>query len=422
MDMTRGLKPPKMLTMSKTAKKADIVISGGGIAGLTLAVLLGNAGLTIHLVEPAPPAALKDTKPSARTVALMQSSCNILKETGVWPYIEHHANPMTAMRIIDDTAPDGRRIETEFESSDINQAQFGFNIPNSILRAALFDLVKKSKNITVHETALAHYNIDHHACIELKNETHINASLLVGTDGRNSKVRELAKIPSKVKNYNQSAITCLISHSRSHNNTATEFHRPSGPLAFVPMRGNRCAIVWVEPTDTVQDILRLKKQDFIALLQDKSMGMLGALDLESTPESWPLASIKADTLIAPRVALAAEAAHVMSPVTAQGLNLSLRDIAALAETIIDAARAGIDIGSLSVLKNYDRRRRLDIKTRVLGVDSMNSIIKTDYTLLQGLRRTGLRTVSSITPFRKIAMRQGLAPDMDSGRLARGLPL
>ena len=403
-----------MSSKTKIAK-ADVIISGGGVAGLALAALLGQAGLDIHVIDPAPPQPLKDTAPSARTVALMQSSMNVIKSTGIWDKISEHANKLRTMRIIDGN---GDEIDTYFEANDIGLPQFGYNIPNSILRAALYEVVRKLPSITWHSDALVNYSVDSAVHVELSKQT-ITASLLVGVDGKKSKVRQIAGIECNIKDYDQSAITCIVAHSRSHNDTATEFHRPAGPLAFVPLPGNRSSVVWIEPKERAEQIIRLRKNEFTTALQDAGNSILGALELQSTPEAWPITSLKADQLTAPRAAIAAEAAHVMSPVTAQGLNLSLRDIAALAETIVDAARAGLDIGSETVLNKYERRRIPDIRTRVFGVDSMNTIIKTEFGFIRGLRRSGLKTVSSVPPLKKFAMRHGLAPDIDAGRLMKG---
>ncbi len=396
--------------------KCNLIISGGGVAGLVLAALLGKAGLDVHIIDPAPPKPLAETTLSARTVALMQSSINVMQGTGIWDKISEHANPLRAMRIIDDN---GDVIDTDFEANDIGLPQFGFNIPNSILRAALYEAVTQLKSVTWHSDTLATYHVDNNVIVELTNGGQIEASLLIGVDGKKSRVREIAGIDCKIKDYGQSAITCIVDHSRSHNDTATEFHKPAGPLAFVPLPGNRSSVVWIETKDKAEQLIKLRKNDFLAALQDASNGILGALDLQSNPECWPISSLRSDRLTAPRVALAAEAAHVMSPVTAQGLNLSLRDIAALAETIVDAARAGLDTGSEIVLNRYERRRIPDIKTRIFGVDNMNDLIKTEFGFIRGLRRSGLKTVSSIEPLKKFAMRHGLAPDIDSGRLTKG---
>jgi 2-octaprenyl-6-methoxyphenol hydroxylase len=188
------------------------------------------------------------------------------------------------------------------------------------------------------------------------------------------------------------------------------------------MDGNTSSVVWIEPSERADKFMRLKKDEFTQALQEQAHNMLGAILLESNPECWPLRTLKAKRLTAPRAVLMAEAAHVLSPITAQGLNLSLRDVAALAETIVDAARAGLDIGSTSVLNTYENRRRVDINTRVFGVDGMNKIVSTNRDALKGLRRAGLKTLDSITPLKKIAMRIGLAPEIDNGRLAKGQKL
>jgi 2-octaprenyl-6-methoxyphenol hydroxylase len=180
--------------------------------------------------------------------------------------------------------------------------------------------------------------------------------------------------------------------------------------------------VWIEKNDRAEALIKLKRNEFIAALQDASQDILGTLTLDSSPQSWALKSLEARDIIAPRLALMAEAAHAMSPITAQGLNLSLRDVGALAEIIIDAARAGIDIGAQSILQQYRRRRLLDIQTRVMGVDGMNSLVSTDYNFIKRVRRGGLKAVAGISPLKKFAAHQGLAPDMDAGRLMRGLPL
>ena len=181
-------------------------------------------------------------------------------------------------------------------------------------------------------------------------------------------------------------------------------------------------VVWIEPGARADEFMRLKKNEFTQALQEQTKDILGAIQLESNPECWPLKTLKAKSLTAPRAVLMAEAAHVISPITAQGLNLSLRDVAALAETLVDAARAGLDIGSASVLHRYERRRRVDINTRVFGVDGMNKIVSNDANAVKGLRRAVLKTLDHAGPLKKMAMRAGLAPEIDAGRLAKGQKL
>lgn len=403
-------------------KQTDILIIGGGAAGLTLAGLLGPSGLDICIVDPYPPQSVKKTaaEPSSRTVALMNSSLNVLRQAGIWEQIAPFSNPLEAMRIIDNSRPVEEPVEVEFPASDIGLEQFGYNIPVPVLRAALFENVKAQKNIRILKTSLKSFETnDNGVQAHFENGKSVQARLIVGADGRSSTVREMAGIETSRKNYDQVAITCLINHSRNHQNISTEFHYPAGPTAFVPLPGNQSAIVWVERPERAQEILALGKEAFETTLQERSNDLLGGITLETKLQSWPLCTITAKSLTAQRCALIAEAAHVMSPITAQGLNLSLRDVAALAEEIMDGARLGLDIGSTSILKAYEKRRRVDIETRVFGVDHMNRIVSTDHKLFKHLRRAGLQSLDTLPPVKTLAMHVGLAPQMDMGRLAKG---
>lgn len=400
--------------------KVDLVISGGGIAGLSLALLMAGIGLDVHVIDPVDPAKLSAPKPSGRTVALMNSSANILRTAGL-NAPENIGNPLSMMRIIDKSIAGAHEQISEFESADIGLEQFGFNIPNNVLHHALFDLAKSHKAITLHCPAkLEHYIIENGGCIvTLDNGKTLITPLLVGADGRKSAVRALAGIKADEHNYGQSAMTFIINHSRAHNNAATEFHYPSGPLALVPLQGNQSSVVWVEKTEKAEDLIRLKKQELENLFNDKTNSILGGATLETGVESWPLCSIKAQKLTAPHVAVIAEAAHVMSPITAQGLNLSLRDVAALAEVLADGARAGLSLGDPVLLARYERRRSLDYQTRTLGVDGMMRLVSNDILPLQAARRTGFKVLDAIAPLKHFAMRHGLAPTLDQGRLALG---
>ena len=237
----------------------------------------------------------------------------------------------------------------------------------------------------------------------------VNADLVVGADGRRSTVREWAGINAAQKDYGQSAITCVISHSQSHDDTSTEFHRTGGPCAFVPCGDNTSAVVWVEKTDDANEFLKLPRAAFISALQERSRGILGQIDMIVDPVSWPLMTLKADRLIAPKIALIAEAAHVLSPIGAQGLNISLRDVEVLANTVLKAVKAGRDIGSMNVLKTYERRRHRDVTSRHFGVNMLNQMVANDNVILREMRRFGLRAIKYAGPLRKLLMKEGLAP-------------
>lgn len=404
----------------RTEFQADLIIVGGGVAGLTLTKLMGDFGLHVHLVEPYPPKAFSDTSASGRTVALMQTSLNILKGTGLKGFCDAYGTPLNMMRLYDDSVPGQKPVISEFDAFDIGLDYFGLNIPNSLLRARLYEDVTACKGVTVHTCALQGFEaLENCVTARLENGDILNAPLIVGADGRSSIVREQAGIKVQKRVYDQSALTFIMNHSRSHNNISTEFHRPGGPFALVPMQGNQCSVVWVEKTADTETLMRLPKDAFENALQKATNNILGGVTLETTPKSWPLCAVKAKDLIAARTALIAEAAHVMSPITAQGLNLSLRDVASLAEELVQAARVGSDLGSRTILKRYAGRRSLDIGTRFAGVNGLNQIVSNDLLPVKDLRRAGLKMMERFSPLKQGAMRIGLAPSFDQGPLARG---
>jgi 2-octaprenyl-6-methoxyphenol hydroxylase len=407
---------------TKARNDADIIISGAGVAGLALSALLARAGLTVALIDadPPPPNA-EEYKPSGKTAALLTGSLNILRQAGIAPDLESHGTPLRTMRIMDDSREGQPLVSVEFHAADIGKEAFGLNVPNNILRRALYEKVRQTPNIRHYTGMRLATAAFHTGFVEAKLEDGqvLKGSVLVGADGRNSSVRSLAGIEAKTRDYGQTAITCLLSHTKPHNNISTEFHRPGGPFTFVPMAGNRCSLVWVEKTEDAKTFLSMKKQAFVQAVQDRSAGILGEISLESSPESWPLIMLSAENVIAPRCALTAEAVHVMSPIGAQGLNLSLRDVAALAETLVDAARLGEDIGSDSVLTRYARRRNLDIKTRVGGIDGLNRLVANDVAAIKDLRRAGLKGLESIPALKSFVMAQGLSPSLEDGRLING---
>jgi 2-octaprenyl-6-methoxyphenol hydroxylase len=414
--------------MTKTKNlTGDLIVCGGGIAGLTFAVLMADLGLEVHLIEPSPPKSLELQTPSGRTIALMNSSLNILRAAGIKPQqLEAIGAPLKAMRIIDKSLADRADQISDFEAADIQLEQFGLNIPNNLLHAALFARAQTFKTLHLHCPAkLFDYKIEKtkpHLTARLEDGTTITAALLIGADGRRSLVRAIAGIKTKEKPYGQTAMTFILNHSKSHLNIASEFHYPAGPLALVPLQGNQSSVVWVEKTPRAEELIRLKKQDFEAHLRDKIGDVLGGVTLETGVESWPLCSITAEKLTAPHIALIAEAAHVMSPITAQGLNLSLRDVAALAEIIADGARGGIALHDTALLARYECRRKLDITSRTAGVDGMMRLVSQDIAPLKILRRGGFKALDALPFAKKIAMRAGLSPQIDSGRLAAGQAL
>ncbi len=389
-------------------------ISGAGVPGLTLAILLGQAGLRVAVADAAPLPGAPDTLPPAarnRTSAFMKGSVNILARTGAWADCLEEGAPLCRLSILDRhrTRRD-EKLRVDFQARDIGLAEFGVNMPNEILRAALVKRARKIANITL----LAPAALDEievmaqQVAITLATGQVFTAALAVGADGRHSKLRERAGIAFKTQDYDQAALTCLFHHSRPHENTSLEFHYPGGPFTTVPLPGNTSSLVWVERGMDADALMRLRKAEFTATLQKRTEGLLGRVSLATAPSCWPLISCAADRLTAPRVALMAEAAHVLHPMGAQGLNLSLRDAAALAELIIEAKQLGLDPGSTTLLDRYERARHLDIQGRRHGTDMLARLLVRDNPLAQDARRAGLKLVDSFFPLKAMIMKKGLA--------------
>jgi 2-octaprenyl-6-methoxyphenol hydroxylase len=364
-------------------KKSKVTIMGAGVPGLSLAIILADNDVDVTLVDKNRLPTSEDIKPSARTVALMNGSLDVLKRANVWAEFEIQSTRLATLSVIDDSHfPRGMddMVREDFKASELDLAEFGYNIPLLPLTVALADKAKSYDNITIM------YGID----IDQEHDVIANADLIVGADGRRSTVREWAGINAAQKDYGQSAITCVISHSCPHDETSTEFHRTGGPCAFVPCGDNTSAVVWVEKTNDADEFLKLPRTAFISALQDRTRGILGQIDMIVDPVSWPLMTLKA-------------------PIGAQGLNISLRDVDVLANTILKGVKAGRDIGSMDVLKTYERRRLRDVTSRHFGVNMLNQMVANDNVILREMRRFGLRAIKYAGPLRKFLMQEGLAP-------------
>lgn len=398
-------------------KTRDVIISGGGIPGLILGCLLGQAGFDVAVIEPSPLLAPEKIKPSARTAALMNDSLAILDQAGVWQHIKNSATDLRTMSIID------HGVRADFSAAEIGQTRFGCNIVNAPLQAYAAQKFREVGDI--YQSSLQTYCIENdRVSATLENSDTLTASLLIGADGRNSRVRHIAGITVRDHDYEQMAITALFDHTLPHNFISTEFHRPGGPFTLVPMPGNSSSLVWLEPTARAEELLKLSKRDFEQQLQDMSEGLLGELTLSSTPTAWPLRMMKAHDVTGERIVLIAEAAHVISPIGAQGMNLSLRDVKALTDILIHARDSGLDFGSAATLDKYARARAADTNFRVTGTHALNQLVASDNPVIASLRRAGLQAVSSFSPLRRLAIQKGLtggdADDQDkiSGRTTR----
>lgn len=395
-----------------TRISTDILISGGGVAGLTAAAAFGSAGFRVICVDPEPPiTAMEAEGADLRTTAFLQPSIPVLEAAGLWSRLEPHAAPLQVMRIIDagGEVPEPR-ITKDFNAADISDLPFGWNLPNWLLRREMVARLAELPNVDFRPgTGTARVMTrEAEALVTLSDGTRVSARLVVAADGRNSVVRQAAGIPARTTRYGQKALAFAVTHPIPHGNVSTEIHRSGGPFTLVPLPerdGLPCsAIVWMEEGPEVARLAALPVAEFEAAMNERSCHILGPLTLVSRRTVWPIISQLAERMSAERVALIAEAAHVVPPIGAQGLNMSLAD---LRELLALCQAAPDDIGSARMLDTYHRKRHLEVQARVTGIDALNRASMMGDQGLRDLRAAALNALYSVAPVRKTLMRAGL---------------
>ena len=387
----------------------DIVISGGGVAGLTAAAAFGTAGFHVTIIDPMPPVTARDAAGSdLRTTAFLQPAQAFLETAGLWDKLAEHASALRVMRIVD--AGTDANVTRDFDAADISDKPFGWNLPNWLLRREMVARLAELPNVDFRTDVgfadmLARSN---EIIVTLTDTSQISAKLLIGADGRASTVRKVAEIDAKVMRYGQKAVTFAVTHAAPHDNVSTEVHRSGGPFTLVPLPdhdGQPCsAVVWMEKGAEAVRLSQLTPEAFEAAANDRSAYLYGPLKLASRRTVWPIVSQIADQITAPRTALVAEAAHVMPPIGAQGLNMSLRDVSCL----LDLACAEPEhLGGPAMLDAYARKRHADMKLRIKGIDALNRASIAGHPTLQALRSKGIEALYGIAPVRKTLMQLGL---------------
>lgn len=383
----------------------DILIIGGGVAGLTATAAFAAAGFDTICVDRAPVAAgASDT----RTTAFLRPAVELLTEIGVWPKIAGEIAPLNLMRLIDagGEANEAREI-ADFDAGEIAEPPFGWNVANTAIRAALTErLAELPRAALAHETALEALTPRRDRMIaRLSDGGTVGARLVVGADGRDSAVRRMAGIGVRRHSYAQKALVFTVVHDEPHLGLSTEIHRAGGPFTLVPMPDRdgerRSSVVWMERAAEAARLADMPQAAFERAANERSLGVLGPLRLASGRQLWPMISLLADRLTAPRVALIAEAAHVVPPIGAQGLNMSLGDIALLR----DRAQGG-DPGLAEALAAYQRRWP-ELAARVAGIGALNIAAMAEAQPLRDLRRAGLGLIARAAPLRRTAMRWGM---------------
>ncbi|MCZ0960409.1 UbiH/UbiF family hydroxylase [Paracoccus benzoatiresistens] len=390
-------------------QRIDILVSGGGIAGLIAAAAFGAEGFSVLCVDPAPPVTDEAaTGADLRTTAFLTPSVARLARIGLWDRLLPYATPLQVMRIVDaGGATPAARLIRDFDAAEIGDQPFGWNLPNWLLRREISARLAGMENVRFQPgTGTAGVlPRDTGAIVTLTDGGRVQARLLVGADGRDSPVRQALGIGVRTFRYGQKALAFAVTHEQPHRNVSTEIHRSGGPFTLVPLPdrdGKACsAVVWMESGPEVARLATLPLDAFEAELNARSAGVLGQLSLVTRLTQWPIISQIADRFSGPRTALIAEAAHVVPPIGAQGLNMSLADLSAL----LDLSRD--NPGDAASLDAYNRARRPEAYARLLGIDALNRASQAGARPLRDLRAAALGGLYGIAPVRRLMMRAGL---------------
>jgi 2-octaprenyl-6-methoxyphenol hydroxylase len=388
--------------MCASTISSDAIVVGGGPAGLVTAIALARRQARVTLLAPQPPFA------DRRTTALLGSSVDILKEIGVWDAIETKAAPLQKLRLVDGTRRLVRAPEVLFDSTEIGLDAFGYNIANQELLGVLHETISTLPNIHVIEKPAVRIAIEaESAQVELPEQHKIAAKLVVAADGKNSIGRAVAEIRTTKRPLPQTALALNLRHTRPHKNISTEFHTESGPFTLVPMQGLRSSLVWVCHERDAERIRAASDQELAREIETKSHSLLGEIEVDGPRGIFPLGVEIAERFAANRIALVGEAGHVLPPIGAQGLNLGIRDAAAIAKLAGDALGAHADPGSENVLAAYDAERRADIRARAAAVEMLGRSLLTEFLPVHLARGLGLEIASRIPFLRRSLMRTGL---------------
>jgi 2-octaprenyl-6-methoxyphenol hydroxylase len=397
-----------MIEHSRAARQdQDIAVVGAGPAGLAAALALAHVGARVVLIGP-PPVRGGAAPGDTRTAALLESSVELLKALKVFDALADQAAPLKAIRIIDATGRLLRAPDITFLSSELGLEAFGYNIPNTALVEALYARAVECLGAVEPDSVTSIEPLADHLMLTCSNGTIFRARLVVGADGRRSICRKAARIGVDERRYDQAAIATSFTHARAHDFVSTEFHQRAGLLTTVPLLDpHASSLIWVGERAEIDGLI--DAPSFGALLEDRLGGLLGTVGAVGARAPFPLTSLSAKELAARRTVLVGEAAHILPPIGAQGLNLGFRDAAALADCVAAALRSGSDPGGEAVLKAYTDARRIDIATRTVGVDLLSRSLLTDFLPVQAARSIVLMGLNQIAPLRRLVMRVGLAP-------------
>lgn len=386
---------------------SDTLIIGGGMSGISAALALDAAGLSVTMIDRMPVERHVATGHDGRTTAISQSSKRMLVRLGVWDALPEAPCAINDIRVREGGSP----LFLQFDHEDAGPDPMGFILDNGVLKAGLYRAAANRPGIRIiSPSSVERLERDGEtACAILDDGSRITARLAVAADGRGSPTRRAAGLRITELSYDQTAITCTVTHALPHDHLAFEHFRPAGPFAMLPLNdaadgGHQSCLVWSERTDAANALMALNDHEFDLEMQAAFGETLGKLRVTGSRWAYPLGLIHAERYIDRRLVLVGDAAHGIHPIAGQGFNLGLRDIAALADTIEDARRIGLDFGSAPVLEKYQRWRRFDVMTMIAATDGLNRLFSNDSAAVRLLRDAGLGLVQRIGPLKRIFMR------------------
>lgn len=403
----------------------DILIVGGGLTGPALALALAQVGLRSAVIDSLPAETLADPSFDGRAYALALASQRLLKALGVWGDIADESQPILDIKVSDGRVGQGPGpFGLAFDHAEIEDGPMGYMAEDRFVRRALLKAMAEEPLITElgGERVVAQTTTAGRAEVTLEGGAVLTGRLLVGSDGRRSGTAERAGIGRMTWNYGQTALVCALSHELPHNGTARQIFLPQGPLAILPLTGNRCSIVWSEDTRLAAEIQAMSPEDYLTALAPRFGDILGRLELAGERFTYPLNLTLARRITDDRLALVGDAAHGVHPIAGQGLNAGFRDVGALAQVLAEAARRGEDIGAPDVLDRYAQWRRADTVSLALATDAFNRLFSNDNPILRAGRDLGLGLVNSIPGLRRTLIREAAGVSGDVPILLKGQPL